>query len=239
MSISLRARFSIAFAILIIILTLILSLAIGQRSSEQIKDEIGNSLAETAYQMSDKLDHYMWSRSGEIEVLRELRALRDPQDPREAQALLDGLKRSFPAFSWVGLVNAQGIVISSTDGILEGADVSSRPVFQEGLKGHFIGDVHEAVLLASLLPNPSGEPIKFVDISTPVMGLDENLGGVLAAHLSWEWTKEIERSILKPLGDRKNAEVFIISASDNSILMGPKDTIGQTLNLESIQGPLR
>lgn len=37
-----------------------------------------------------------------------------------------------------------------------------------GMEKTFIGDVHEAVLLAKLLPNPTGEEMNFVGISMPI-----------------------------------------------------------------------
>jgi hypothetical protein len=234
-SISLQTRFTIAFAVIIILLTSLLSYAIGIKSGDEVRNEIGNSLAETAYQMADKLDHYMWSRSGEIAILKELETLRERKNIKSVQALLDSLKTNFPSFSWIGFTDPSGVVIAATDGILIGTDISSRPVYQEGMKGQFIGDVHEAVLLAKLLPNPSGEPIKFVDISTAVYDEAGNITGVLAAHLSWEWAKEVEQSIIKPLKNRREIELFVVSASDNTILLGPKEMIGQQLYMESIE----
>lgn len=73
----------------------------------------------------------------------------------------------------------------------------------EGIKGRFIGDVHDAVLLSKLLPNPTGEEMKFVDISTAVYSDDGQITGVLATHLSWEWAKEVEKSIIEPIKKRK------------------------------------
>lgn len=233
-SISLRARFTILFSILIILLSAFLSFAIGIKSSKEVREEIGSSLAETSFQMADKLDHYMWSRSGEIDILKELEQLKESNDYDAIQALLNRLKTSFPSFSWIGFTDPKGTVRAATDGILVGTDISKRPVYQEGIKGDFIGDVHDAVLLAKLLPNPSGEPMKFVDISKPVYGKEGKLAGVLAAHLSWKWAAEIEKSIMEPLKNRKDIEVFIVSEKDNAILLGPREMIGQKMELDSI-----
>ncbi|MFT6431124.1 MAG: hypothetical protein ACJAXR_000122 [Halopseudomonas sp.] len=43
--------------------------------------------------------------------------------------------------------------------------MASRAAILDAINGLFIGDVHEAVLLEKLLPNPTGETMKFVDIS--------------------------------------------------------------------------
>ncbi|MTV50893.1 diguanylate cyclase [Heliobacillus mobilis] len=231
-SLSLRTYFSISFGILIVIMSGILSIAIGNRSIEQVKSEIGNSLAETAYQMADKMDAFMWSRSGEVYTLSQLEALHNFQDTKAIQNLLEKLKEIFPSFSWIGLTNSEGIVIASTQSILSGVDISKRPVFMERIKGKFIGDVHDAVLLAKLLPNPYGEAMKFVDVSIPITDRNGNSKGVLAAHLSWEWANEIEKSILEPLHNRQNIEMLVISSKDNTVLLGRKDMIGKTINTE-------
>jgi diguanylate cyclase (GGDEF)-like protein len=230
----LRTRLAIIFAVTAIILILILSLIIGQRSITEIKTEIGYSLAEVAYITGENLDQYMWSRYGEVAVLSELAEIKKQQDLNNAEILLNKLKEEFPSFAWVGLTNKEGIVIASTDGILKGADISARPVYTEALDKVFIGDVHEAVLLAELLPNPTGEKMKFVDISTPVFDTSSNFIGVLATHLSWEWVKEVEESMVNTLKSRSDIEIFIIS-NNNNVILGPKDMLGHTLNLNSIE----
>jgi diguanylate cyclase (GGDEF)-like protein len=233
-SVSLRTYLAISFGILMIVMTGILSLLIGNKSIEEVKSEIGDSLADTAYQMADKMDAYMWSRSGEIYTLSQLEALHNFEEPASIQKLLDQLKLNFPSFAWIGLMDETGTVIASTDGILKGVDISERPVFMEGIKGKFIGDVHEAVLLAKLLPNPTGEAMKFVDVSIPIISDGGSVKGVLAAHLSWTWAKEVEKSVLEPLKDRENTEMFVVSSKDNVILLGKEDMIGTKLGIDGM-----
>ncbi|MEH7299404.1 diguanylate cyclase domain-containing protein [Neobacillus drentensis] len=236
MNLKLRTYMAVMFAIGINALAAILSFTIGHQASEKVENEIGNTLSATAYQMADKLDFFMWSRSGEIDIVSQLKDIQEPNDKEKVQQLLDQLQVSFPTFSWVGLTDAKGKVMASTKGILENADISERPVFQNGSKGTFIGDVHDAVLLAKLLPNPSGEPLQFVDISRPVHGENGKLVGVLAAHLSWEWSRQVEQEILKPLKEKnKTAEIFVVSQKDQVILLGPKSMIGKRLNINSIK----
>lgn len=234
--IKLRTFLMIAFSVFIILLVTILSIIMGRHSSRQIEGEIGHSLSGIAFQMSDKLDHFMWARSGEIELVTTLDTLKQPERPEEIRHLLEQLRTSFPSFSWIGYLDDKGNVVASTDKILEGKNIAERPVFKEGIKGEFIGDVHEAVLLSKLLPNPSGEPLQFVDISTPVKGADGQPIGVLAAHLSWEWSKEVQRTILAPqLEHFRGLELFIVSKSDNTVLLGPEEMVGQPLPLDSVK----
>lgn len=232
-SASLRARFAVTFAVSIMVGSGILSFAIGQRSTGEVKREIGRSLSEVAEQIADKLDRGMWARYGEISLLATVTSLNGVHNLQAVRGSLDHLKRAIPLFDWIGFTDPHGKVLASTDGILTGADISHRPVYAEGVKGTFIGDVHEAVMLAKLLPNPTGEPMKFVDISTPVADADGNLAGVLAAHLSWAWAREIEQSVLTPRDDGAAIEVFVVS-SDDTVLLGPEGSLGHPLKLAAL-----
>ncbi|WP_160035365.1 diguanylate cyclase domain-containing protein [Paenibacillus sp. An7] len=233
--IKLRTILILTFTSFIILLTTIFGSLLSNRSAVRLQNEIGQSLSSIAYQMSDKLDSFMWSRAGEVEILASMIEMEQTQDVDKTQKLLNQLKTSFPSFSWVGFMDDQGEVLAATDGILVGTNIAERPVFKEGVKGKFIGDVHEAVLLSKLLPNPTGEPLQFVDISIPVQSKSGTTIGVLAAHLSWEWSKEVRRTILEPQKDHiKDLELFIISKADSTVLLGPKNMVGEKLNISSV-----
>lgn len=233
-AIKLRTFFSISFAGLIMIVIVSMCVLISQRTSAELKKEIGSSLSGLAFQMSDKLDHYMWSRYNEIVLLSGLEAFWDPSRMSEAQSLLNDLSEDIPSFSWVGLTDVAGNVKASTGELLVGTSIAKRPVFLEALDKPFIGDVHDEVLHAKLLPNPSGEPLKFVDVSAPLYDGEGNFTGVLAAHLSWQWSKEIRDTVFRTLqGEGDHAiEAFVLSAKDNSVLLGPDEWIGKQLELE-------
>ncbi|MGD6940577.1 diguanylate cyclase domain-containing protein [Cytobacillus gottheilii] len=231
---SLQRQLSIIFGIIMVFLVIILSFLIGQRSIQEVQTEIGDSLADMAYLMGDKLDRYMWSRNGEVEIISEMQTIKEQENFNEIDQLLNQVKESFPAFSWIGLTNEAGEVISATDDILKGNNISERPVYQEALEKPFIGDVHEAVLLADLLPNPTGEPMKFVDISMPITADDGIFNGVLAAHLSWEWAKEVEMAMLNTLKGRENLEILIVG-KNHDVLLGPEEMLGHTLNFDELK----
>ncbi|MFC4322713.1 sensor domain-containing diguanylate cyclase [Litchfieldia salsa] len=236
MSINLRTYFILILSAFVIIFTTVISFAINKESSQSFEKQIGHDLTEKAYQMANDLDHFMWSRYGEITILSNLKTLENQQNPEEINTLLNELKLNFPAYSWIGYTDSSGNVIASTDNILLGENISKRPVFKDALTETFIGDVHEAVLLAKLLPNPTGEDLKFVDISSPIFNEKNDFIGVLASHLSWEWAVEVQNTIIMPNQNKdEELEMFIVSKHDNTILLGPKDMIGQPLQLESVR----
>ena len=132
MKLNLRAYMALFFGLIIIALTMLLSITISKQSGDTIKREIGNSLSTTAYHMADKLDSFMWSRIGEVEVLSQIDDIKSHQDIPAAQTLLDPLKSSIPVFSWIGLTNADGKVVAASDRKLVESDISVGPVYQGG-----------------------------------------------------------------------------------------------------------
>ena len=235
MSLSLRSKVVMLVITLITLLTITLSFLTGLRSSTDFKNKVGISLSDTAYQMTSRLDQYMWGRAGEIRVLSETAIIKHQGQQVQIERLLSKIKENYPAFSWIGVTDLDGIVLAATDGILVGQSLAKRPVYIEGIKGEFIGDVHDAVLLMNLLPNPSGEPMKFVDISLPIKDDENKVIGVLVAHLSWSWATQLEQSMFQPLKDRNNEVIMVVSRIDNTVLLGPKNMIGQKLELESVK----
>ncbi|PYE50198.1 diguanylate cyclase [Paenibacillus barcinonensis] len=235
MSFKLRTVLTVIFAALSLLVIITIGSIYSKKSFVAIETEIGHSLEGTAAQATDKLDRFMYARSGELHLLGNMSSLNDEFNPVNIQIMLDQLQVSFPTFSWVGYMDPKGNVLAATDGVLLGKNLAERPVFQEGMKGKFIGDVHNAVLLAKLLPNPSGEPLQFVDISFPLKDSKGEIRGVLAAHLSWAWAKEVEQSVLVPLErGEKDLEFFIVSKKENTVLLGPKEWIGKSLMLQGI-----
>jgi diguanylate cyclase (GGDEF)-like protein len=218
---SLRRQIFVLAAATILILGAAIGIAVNYEARRQFETNLGQNLSELAFHLVDKFDRGMWSREAELDVLLALNALRAPSDIDETRRVLEGLKKAVPLFSWVGLIDPAGIVRAATGGVLEGDDLSQRPVYLNALKGRFIGDVHEALLLASKLPNESGEPMRFVDISVPIHGPDGALTGILASHLSWTWAREIETSLIGAETGRSGVELFILD-SKGQVLLSPR-----------------
>lgn len=232
---SLGLYLAVCFSLLSVFLTLILLVVIDVTVTKQAKASIGANLAEMAHQMTFRLDQSMFERYREVQLMAE-RMVQDgkPAGGQQNRKALDALQRTYPYYAWIGATDPQGRVLVATRGVLENADVSARPWFQNVTKAVYVGDVHEAKLLSKLLPNPTGEPMRFVDIAFPYAGLNGENQGVLGAHLSWIWAKEIQRSIIEPVDRERKVDALILS-STNTVLLGPSDLQGQTLNLQSLQ----
>ena len=129
-------------------------------------------------------------------------------------------------YSWIGVTNVDGKVLASTRGMLEGASVAQRPWFRRGLTGPSAVDVHEAQLLAQLLPQQS-EPPRFIDLAAPIRQAGGATFGVLGAHLDWRWVIENLTSMQAP-----GIDVLLLSR-ERTVLFGPPDLINKPLTVGS------
>jgi len=220
---------ALAFSLLSVVLTFVIVKVIERKATEHVEHSIGRELAELAMQTSDKLDRGMYERYREVALLARRSDLGDATRPLAARrALLTDVLTSYRYYSWIGLAGMDGRVRVAAKGMLEGADVSARPWFGNAMRGRHVGDVHEALLLAKLVGSNHGEPPRFVDVAFPYLDARGNLAGVLGAHLSWAWARDVEESIIAPLATSRRVEALIVSA-DGTILLGPAKLQGSRL----------
>lgn len=234
-ALGLRATVAVTVAILVLGSTVVTGLMVGSGAADALKQEIGDSMTGLAQSLARQLDSTMWARANQIAALSRIEALKDPA---VAQSTIDELKRRDPTIAWIGMTNADGRVMAASGGLLLGADISTRPVHQEGMKGLFVGDVHEAVALRGKVPYLEGETPKFVDVSAPLQRADGTPVGVLAAHYSWEWAFASIRQLTEPLSDRRELTLYILSA-DGTVMIGPDQAVGKPLPVPALTAKLR
>jgi diguanylate cyclase (GGDEF)-like protein len=221
---SFRTRLGLAIASTILLSFLILSWFIGYISEAQTNNDSGKFLEQLAYQMAISLDQRMYTYFQEIQMLATLDVYRDiEQSLAKKRDLLNSLQHTYNDFAWIGLTNSAGMIIASTDKILEGETVSNRPWFINAQQHPTVQDVHGAKLLAKLLPNPNnnGEPLRFVDVAAPVFNSNSKLIGVLGGHLYWQWVVNVRDDLLQPLENYYQVEVLILSAT-GEVLLAPQ-----------------
>ncbi len=225
---------ALASSILSIVLTVVLVALVQKQATENVKENIGYGLGELARQAADKLDRGMFERYREVRlVARRLAELQPLHEAGQRRRMLDDAVQTYGFYSWLGFAAPDGTVLAAARGLLEGGNVAQRPWFANALKGIHIGDVHEAVKLAKLLPAPEGQPLRFVDVAFPVPGVEGRPAGVLGAHLSWQWARDVERSVIEPIQTGRQVQAIIASAA-GIVLLGPDELLGTTLDLPSL-----
>lgn len=232
----LRSRPGVWISLLVLASTLVASRVVEHIAAGQARERAAVTLTTIAEQIAVKLDRAMFERYREFQLLSERPTLGDPGVPlAEKQRLLDEMKRTHGAYAWIGATDASGKVVAAADGLLAGADVSQRPWFRNALNNSYVGDVHDAKLLAAKLPNYTGEPLRFVDIAFPYRDPSGKIVGILGAHVHWSWANEIQRSVVARYVDQGPLETFIV-ASDGTVVLGPADSVGKTLSVRRAAG---
>jgi len=231
----LRIYLALSFSILTVWLTLIVVAGVERVGIQQVKASIGYSLGELAKQTTDKLDRGMFERYREVQLLAKRGDLIGRSiSPDARRRVLDDTQATYPYYAWIGMTDAEGKVLVATQHLLEGVDVSQRPWFIGAKIGNNLGDVHEAKLLAKLLPTSDGEPQRFVDVAFPYMDEQGKLAGVLGVHLYWRWAKDVEQSIIEPTLARRHIESMIVNEA-GMVLLGPPEMQGKTLTQASFR----
>ena len=228
---SLGAYLALAFSLLSILLTLILTVMTERTASAKVRSSVGTNLAELAHQTSNRMERSVFERYREVELIA--RRLAAEQDPEQVQRELDALQASYSYYAWIGLTDNQGRVKASTGAVLKGVDVSKRPWFAQTLGGVHLGDVHEELLVERLLDNPVKEPMRFVDIAFTVADAQGLPAGVLAAHLSWQWARDLREAISSSLDRSRNVDLLVVAA-DGRVLLGPPALEGTRLQVSSV-----
>ncbi|MDB5760338.1 MAG: hypothetical protein JWM30_3627, partial [Burkholderia sp.] len=177
-------------------------------------------LQQVAWQMRDGLNHGMRVAVGDIRLLSELKELRDASEPADMRRPLENMQRISPNYAWIGVADTDGTVYAATQKLLEGKDVSGRPWFQSARNGVTAVDYHAALLLEKKLPQGT-DPWRFVDVSIPVLRTDGSVRGIMGAHLSWVWARQLAQTLLVPASKDYATEVLIVR-NDGTVLLGPK-----------------
>ena len=200
---------------------------------------VNSSLAAVASATSGRLDRFMAERQLEMNLFSQLQPMQKlwRNDPAELRRALEQLQSTFSDLAWIGFADVDGKVVAATGGLLEGKSVAARPWFKEGLQRLAIGDVHEAVLLASLLgQRENGEPYRFVDLAFPVKDSSGKLLGVLGGHLNWDWASQLIGDVEANDGDT-DTRISIVD-KNGVVLIGP-DKGTTRYNAEQLAGILK
>jgi PAS domain S-box-containing protein len=220
---SFRMQTALLFGGLIVLFCGMAALALGHMLTAEIRRDSARSLNAVAQSAARTLASGLSQRLLETRVLAESAALWvDGLDSAAVRQALARAQAAQPYSAWIGVADANGRVQSATSGLLVGQSVAQRPWFSRGLKGEHVGDVHRAALLEKLLPrDPGGEPIRFVDFSAPIT-VNAKVVGVLGMHGTWDWSRDVVRSLLPSDASQRGLEVYIFDRA-GKLLHSPSD----------------
>ncbi|NYE58975.1 diguanylate cyclase (GGDEF)-like protein/PAS domain S-box-containing protein [Duganella sp. 1224] len=197
------------------------------------RSEAEQRLQQLSWQMRDALDGAVRKATTDAQLLASLPELRaTPPAPAKVRAVLESLQKTFPDYAWIGLAQPDGKVLSATQGVLEGADVSARDWFKGGRQQLYVADFHPATLLSKKLPD-SSDPWRFIDAAAPVRDADGVWRGVLSVHMSWGRMRRLVHTMLAPTQRQSAAEILVVRG-DGTVLLGPQGMEEQKISSASL-----
>lgn len=232
-SYSVRARLFWWMTSLVLVFGVGMGLMVGTQTTAQVEGDRGQLLGQMAASLGESMDRVMFERRREILIVAGLDLIRDPAVPLDTKRrFLESLKTSYEDYAWIGFTDDQGTILAGTGRLLEGKSVAARDWFIKGKEGPFAGDVHDAFLLAKLLPKAEGDdlPLRLVDLSAPIRDDQGRVIGVLCGHLSWVWARKVRDALLEPVAGQAPPEVFLLNR-EGHILMGTPELPDQSQSL--------
>ncbi|KQO14966.1 hypothetical protein ASF11_10090 [Acidovorax sp. Leaf76] len=219
-----------------IVLGLALTFFMQWHLEEGLSNSARDALNAVADEISHELKEDLANRQREVSLMAAMVGPQHALDPDSIQDVMDGLKRREGAYAWIGLADLRGRVGAATGGILRGVDVSARPWYAAGLRGPVVGDPHDAVLLARSLPAPpDGEPLRFLDVASPVKNGRGAVIGVLAAHLHWDWVHQVVAEAVDKRLKKAHIEVLIASSTGEWLLLFNTHDTSAKASLEAVR----
>ena len=179
--------------VLIGVLTVVM-LAIGTLAFRYVETRMvataGETLAQTAVEVSDKLDRFLVERHGD--VLMMARTFSVQSDNREFQSTyIAVVKTAYPDYLWIGATNEHGQIVVATDPTTVGRDYSAEPWFQAARNGQgvYMGDVEpfavmggpDAIAVTAPIIGPRGEFLGVVTTRVGIPGLEDVMTRTLLA----------------------------------------------------------
>ena len=228
----LRLWLSLSYGLLAIGLVGALSVMIARAASAELQRDIGLRLASHARSLAERFDEGLYERLNDMRALAILPGVDDPvANQATLRDLFDLMQVNYPDYAWIGVAGSGGDVLVASRGLLEGANVGQRPWFIAGRKEPWVGDLHEAVMLAKVLP-ARDEPLRLIDVAAPIHDDHGVVIGVLGAHLASEWAEALRQEMLRPLLATDPVEIFVLNR-EGRVVLGPREWRDQTLALPS------
>ncbi len=211
---SLRGQLALWFGGLSLLMLLSVGLYVGRLATQQVATTAGASIHATARAAADLLSASL--RDHELDMILLSLAPHFTRGDLAQPAVLHSLEQRRnlrEEYAWMGVTDPQGTVVQAVDGILQGQSVAQRPWFIEGQAGLYAGDVHKALLLEKLLPpQPSSEPLRFIDIAAPIRNPHGALVGVIGAHIHWRWVTQTVQAAFDLHPQDQGTEILIANA---------------------------
>ena len=121
----------------------------------------------------------------------------------QTNEFMDAIAQTGGQVAWAGIADLSGKIISGSNRLREGEDVSERRWYQDGLRGPNVGNVHNTTSLKRA-GEETGEPL--LNLSTPIYGSETGeVVGVVVYSLRMAWVS----SFLSQAREQLNVDIVV------------------------------
>ncbi|WP_370263572.1 ATP-binding protein [Limnobacter sp.] len=217
-----RASFSIRLVLGSLLVLLLLSIPLAFSGYSLLKDQTtqkaGGAAQLQAEHIAQAVNRNLLSHLNNLVFTMKLEELHGDHSPAQQTRVIELMQSARPGYLWIGVAAPDGTVLAANDDLLVGKNVGKRPWFKRGLEEPAVMDVHEASLLAALLPSRKDEKYQFIDFTAPLRDPQGNVIAVYGIHLDWkDFILEIQTDVFGRLSE--NTPTLIL-ASDGSLRLG-------------------
>lgn len=230
---SVREQIALATAVLCLFVSFAIAFGAAYVGRQEAMRLISREMIQISETASDRIDRYFFGVYHRVRSYTEFDLVRASvsSDPKKLRPVFDRLNSSFADFTWLALVNLEGVVVAASDGVHENEVVLDQGWFQKALKGPAIEAAPNIDGLEEAIVSGKDAPVSFVKFAFPVYNFSNELAGVLVAALHWREVEEI-RSAMERSGDQ-----VVIITRVGEVMLGSKDL--RTRYLPSLVESLR
>lgn len=224
----------IGVAATVVITSLLMLLTVDQFARKYAQREAEVRLRQLAWEMREALDQSMKERIVDFQDLSRRGPVRNFfENPAALRTILTQTQNEFNDYAWIGVADASGRVVAGTQSMLEGRNAAKRPWFIGGQKDLYVGEYKPSGPPPVRLTLPFAVQPGFVDISLPIFDQKGVFKGVLGAHLSWAWARQLARDMLNPVNERFKMDILVVR-DDGLVLLGPSELENTRISTDSL-----
>jgi diguanylate cyclase (GGDEF)-like protein len=185
---------------------------LGKVATDEIFATQHAAVRATARAAAELLFTQLRDRERQIQLISAAPHIVDgPLDSPRVRDALDRRQALHDEFAWLGVVAPDGTIMQATGGMLVGRSVAQRDWFIAARERVFVGDVHDAKLLAKMLPAlPAGEPTRFIDFAAPIRDAEGRLLGVVGSHAHWRWVTGLVDGVVQRQHPNSGIDALIL-----------------------------
>lgn len=209
---SLRSQLSLVLGGLSLAILTLVGGYLGSVATDEIYVAQQAAVRATAQSAAELLATELRDREREIELLSVAPHLVEGAlDSTQMRDALERRQALHDEFAWLGVAAPDGTVLQASGGMLMGRSVAQRDWFIAARERVYVGDVHEAKLLATMLPTlPNGEPTRFIDFAAPIRDAQGRLRGVVGAHAHWRWVTGLVEGVVRRQSPGSGIDALIL-----------------------------